>query len=560
MKILDESYYDDLLRDLEEIFREQQKDVISVICDRLRAVGKLNPTSAKQLARMAKYQNADLKEIEKVIKKTSRMAEKEIDTIFKQAAESSREYAEVLAHTAIGGSYEANLQMLVSTAARECKDMVLNLSDTYAFKTDGKVLNIRQQYIKSVNKAVSAVSTGTFDYNTAIRQTVKQMVDSGLRTRQSTGEKVLEWESGYTRRVDSSVRMNVLEGVRRMNQAILDDAAEKYATGYEISAHDRPAPDHADIQGRQYTRADFENLNASLARPIGTLNCMHIAYPIIYGVTKPTYTDEQLANMKRNAEKEYTWKGKKLTGYECTQMQRKYETAIRRAKEQEAAFKAAGNDLDAKRARRNARHLTEEYREFSDHVGLSVKENRTKNITKGLDNNAGTGIINTRKSTNMKITQSGEVVNPMPKEEYNKIKTALGQQGVEVFAAVTGDDLRYLLTIGAEGTYSNNRISHVGEVPSRGTFYEEIIHMAQARKYGELESTDSIELCAREIAANRKLLEHQSTYKLDAFDVDDVRRNLSYWEQSFQKLKGVSYDESDYWRDVSDIGRPNADS
>lgn len=378
MKILDESYYDDLLKDLEEIFREQQKDVIAIICARLRAVGQLNPTSAKQLARMAKYQNADLKEIEKVIKKANRMAEKEIDAIFEQAAESSREYAEVLAHTAGGGTYEANVQSLMAAAAREYKNMVLNLPNTYAFKTDGKVLSIRQQYIKAVNKAVSAVSTGTLDYNTAIRQTVKQMVDSGLRTRQRTGEKVLEWpESGYTRRVDSSVRMNVLEGVRRMNQAVLDDAAEKYATGYEISAHDRPAPDHADIQGKQYMRADYENLNASLARPIGTLNCMHIAFPIIYGVSKPTYTEEQLAAMKRNAEKEYTWKGKTLTGYECTQMQRKYETAIRRAKEQDVAFRQVGNDLDAKRARKRVRELTKEYRSFSDHVGLTAKLDRT---------------------------------------------------------------------------------------------------------------------------------------------------------------------------------------
>ena len=69
----------------------------------------------------------------------------------------------------------------------------------------------------------------------------------------------------------------------------------------EISAHDRPAPDHADIQGKQYTKEEYEKLNASLKRPIGTLNCMQIAFPIIYGVTEPSYTDEELRT-EREAE------------------------------------------------------------------------------------------------------------------------------------------------------------------------------------------------------------------------------------------------------------------
>lgn len=47
---------------------------------------------------------------------------------------------------------------------------------------------------------------------------------------------------------------------------------------------------------------------------------------------------------------------------------------------------------------------------------------------------------------------------------------------------------------------------HIGEIPSKGTLYEEMIHMAQARRYGELDSSDYVELYAREVKANRKLL------------------------------------------------------
>lgn len=386
MAIWNEEYYEGLMSSLDEVLQAQQRDVIDIICSRLKAVGELNPTSVRELINLAKWQNADLAKIKKLIKKYSRLSAAEIEKIFRQAAKDSREYAEILAQQAKGVTYAANTELLAMAAAKTYKDMILNMSDTYAFKTGFGTLPIRETYIKTVNKAVAAVSTGTLDYNTAIRQTVKELADSGLRNVYKDGDVApakVRWmnengETYYTRRVDSSVRMNVLEGVRRINQEILNDAGEKYATGYEISAHDRPAPDHADIQGRQYTAAAFEQLNASLARPIGTLNCMHIAYPIIYGVSKPAYTDEQLAGFKANAGKQYEYKGKTLSGYECTQQQRKYETAIRRAKDRVNAFEAAGDKVNATRERRKVRELGREYREFSESVGLSVKLDRAR--------------------------------------------------------------------------------------------------------------------------------------------------------------------------------------
>lgn len=136
----------------------------------------------------------------------------------------------------------------------------------------------------------------------------------------------------------------------------------------------------------------------------------------------------------------------------------------------------------------------------------------------------------------------------MLESDYNRMAKGLKAQGVEVFAATDGDDLRYLLAIGAEGTYSNERITHIGKTPSRGTLFEEIIHLAHSREYGELDSTDYVELYAREIEANRKLLKYRKAYKLDDLDVSDIERNLANWEQRFETATGVSYDESGYRR------------
>lgn len=381
-----EEYFRELLEELEEVFRRQQKDVIAVICRRLRAVGELNPTSQRQLVQLAKWQRADLKEIERLIKKSTKLSASEIDSAFEQVRKDSVEYATILADQAAGTVYEANFGLMAQAAAKAYKDMILNMSDTYAFKTSFGVLPIRQTYIRTVNKAVAAVSTGTMDYNTAIRQTVRELADSGLRNVYIDGDVApahLRWmdengETYYTRRVDSSVRMNVLEGVRRVNQEILNDAGERYATGYEISAHDRPAPDHADIQGRQYTREQYEALNATLIRPIGTLNCMHIAFPIIYGVSKPTYSEAQLARYKADAGEQYEYKGKIFNGYECTQEQRRLETKIRKHEDRISAAKAVGDDLMVRQEQKYLKTTMQEYIEFSDTVGLSIKNNRTK--------------------------------------------------------------------------------------------------------------------------------------------------------------------------------------
>ena len=213
---------------------------------------------------------------------------------------------------------------------------------------------------------------------------------------------------------------------------------------------------------------------------------------------------------------------------------------------------AEAEAAEAEEARQNrAENMAGKWGRVADNMhdpGMKRQaEVRAEEWRESVAKSEDSGIINT-KALSTKITDRGEVVNPMEESDYARIVNGLRAQGVEVFAAADGDDLRYLLAIGAEGTYSNGRITHIGRIPSRGTLFEEIIHMAQSRKYGELDSTDYVELYAREIEANRKLLKYRKAYKLDNLDVADIERNLASWEQSFEKETGESYDESGYRR------------
>jgi hypothetical protein len=137
----------------------------------------------------------------------------------------------------------------------------------------------------------------------------------------------------------------------------------------------------------------------------------------------------------------------------------------------------------------------------------------------------------------------------MDAEKYARLKTYLQSKNVIVMQAV-GDDLAYLIAIGAEATYDAGYIMHIGEIPSASAFFEEVIHWAQAKKYGELTSSDPVELCAREVAANRKLLHNGNAYGFDEIDFNDIQRNFARWETKFEELVGTTYDESDYRRDI----------
>ena len=63
--------------------------------------------------------------------------------------------------------------------------------------------------------------------------------------------------------------------------------------------------------------------------------------------------------------------------YECAQMQRKYETAIRYAKEGVIMARSAGNTPLLEEYQAKLADLNKQYRQFSKDCGLRVQRNRT---------------------------------------------------------------------------------------------------------------------------------------------------------------------------------------
>lgn len=218
--------------------------------------------------------------------------------------------------------------------------------------------------------AFQQVFTGAMDYDTAVRRATKNLADMGVR--------VIGYESGVHTSVEAATRRNIMGGLGLMQEQITQANHDQLgADGWEISAHANSAPDHEPIQGRQYSDKEYERLNNSLVRRIGTLNCGHAAYPIILGVNAPQYTKEQLKRFQEDNEAGITYQGRHYTGYEATQKQRAVERAIRKEKNRILVAEATGDNESLQTAQIRLQRLNQEYRGFSKAAGLPTQRERT---------------------------------------------------------------------------------------------------------------------------------------------------------------------------------------
>ena len=391
-RLLSESYLNSLPDPIAKNMEALNQYVVERICKRLQKIGEMiapNPEMVNQ------YADADIRAIEKELEKSNESSREEAEKMYLLLA------GEVLAFAS--AFYKAKgmdppedytkdpvLKSMVDQAVRNGRSLV-NLSGTEMIgfvKKQGNrtvFVPLREYYIQTINKAIMAAKDGTVDYYTAMRSTIKELAKSGVR--QYEGYKVT-FASGYSRRIDTQVRMNLLDGVRQLNMAMLEQTGKEFgADGVEISAHALCAPDHQRIQGKQYSLAEFERLNRSLERPIGTLNCHHFTTPIILGVSKPVYSRSELAEINRRSNQRIEYKTtdrkgnavtEKMTRYEASQRQRQLETAIRYAKDERDACVAAGDKLGATQARKKSAALTAEYKRFSEAAGLTKRMERTR--------------------------------------------------------------------------------------------------------------------------------------------------------------------------------------
>jgi hypothetical protein len=394
--MISEEIIDKVIERLVRRIEQGNTYVLEKIGESIKKIGTLSPSQAQQLAQIMRY-GGDFDKIINKLAEITNLNEKDIYKIFDEIANSDYNYAKQF-YDYRGKKfipYEENiaLKRQVQALARITANEYRNLTKTMAFtkKVNGKVVYtpLARTYQDVLDKAVLSVSQGKTTFQEEMYSTIKELANSGIKT--------VNYDTGRSMRLDSAVRMQMKGALRNLHNEIQEQIGQEYdADGVEISVHLNPAPDHAEVQGRQFSNEEFDKFQNDIdaidykgklfpaefeghdRRSISEYNCYHYTFAIVLGVNKPEYSDEELQQIIDDTNKKIEFDGKKYNKYECTQLQRKLELEIRKQKDTQIMAKASGNNELVDESQQRITQLTNKYRELSKVSGLATKMQRMR--------------------------------------------------------------------------------------------------------------------------------------------------------------------------------------
>lgn len=394
--MIDERLIDLLVERLVDRIEEGNSYTLQKIGESIKEIGALSPSKAQQLSQILKYGG----NYDKIVEKLAQITElnvKDIYEIFEEVAKSDYAFAKQF-YDYRGVKYipyEENiaLQQQVKALARITAGEYANFSNTLAFtkRVNGRVVytDLARTYQDTIDKAVLSIAQGKSTFQEQMYSTIKELGSSGIKR--------VDYASGRSVRLDSSVRQHLKGALRNLHNETQAVFGEEFgADGVEISVHMNPAPDHAEVQGRQFSKEEFNKFQNDQdavdytgklftkeheghdRRSISEYNCYHYTFDIVLGVSKPEYSKEELQEIIDNNNKGFELDGEHYTNYEGTQMQRKLETEIRKQKDIQIIAKASGNKELVQESQSKITQLTRKYKQLSDVSGLPTKMERMR--------------------------------------------------------------------------------------------------------------------------------------------------------------------------------------
>ena len=340
--MLPPSYLDRMPDAFVQLWQQVEDEILK---DAARRIGKMDKVTATANWQLWRYQQTEAlrNDVVKLLAKYTGKSEAAIRKLLLQAATEAmeREDAIYYHYDMEPTPFEENaaLNNLLDAGARQTCGTWQNLTATTANTVTGA-------FERTLDAAWLKVSTGAFDYKTAVKQAVDSLADD---------MPMVTYPSGHTDSIEVAARRAILTGVNqtagKLQEARMDEMGCEFV---ETSAHGGARPSHAAWQGRRFHRGgavdykgkhypDFEAATGyGTGAGIYGWNCHHTHFPVFPELgDPPAWTEESLQELNaRNIE----YNGKKYTAYEISQMQRARERNVRRWKKRYLAEDAAGLD------------------------------------------------------------------------------------------------------------------------------------------------------------------------------------------------------------------------
>lgn len=375
---------DALPEELAELYRSLEATLLEEICSRLKISGELNEVTVQDI-RALRSHGIDLKDIEKAIQRTANISQRGLKKLLDDVVERNQQYYRDVMDLAGVTATETLVSIEDIWAIYEqTRQTFRNLTRSMGFLIDNgrTMLAPARAYQWALDNAEMQITSGAISYNQAIKSSVKQLADSGI--------KVVDYESGHRDHIDVAARRAVMTGVSQLCAKYTEQSAEYLETPYfEVSAHigarDKGVgwQNHKAWQGRVYSvrtvdkyPSIYEVCGLGYVDGLEGANCRHIRTAFVDGVMERTYTDEELAHIDDGHDVDF--EGKHYTAYEATQKQRQVERTARKLKREQTAYKSAGLTEDYQAVTARIRRLNAEYKAFSEAAQLPLQRERMR--------------------------------------------------------------------------------------------------------------------------------------------------------------------------------------
>ncbi|MBQ8298170.1 MAG: phage minor capsid protein [Ruminococcus sp.] len=396
---------------LNKPMRELEMRIMEDIVRRIKINGEITRAADWQITRLSQL-GMSRQEIQDAIQEVLGFTPEEMQKLYRNAVESGYIRSEEL-YNAVGKELvpfaeNYGLQQLISSVSEQTLGTLQNITQSlgFAVRQPGgslKFEGLADYYQKTLDSAMLDIASGAFDYNTVLKRTVKEMTCSGLRS--------VDYASGWSNRADVAARRSVMIGISQLAAKVNEDNARELDTDwFEVTWHSGARPSHQVWQGKWYTRRQLEEI-CGLGKVDGLCgaNCYHDYYPVIPGISEPTYTEEELAEMNAAENVPVEYGSRTYTKYEAQQRQRRLETTMRAQRQEIKLLQNGGADEDdIINARARYRAISHEYAQFSEAMGIPQQRERVTvdglgNIGVGkykkpLTNAAGKPIIKVKNS------------------------------------------------------------------------------------------------------------------------------------------------------------------
>ena len=375
-----------LPKPLERTMTALELSVMSEIIQRIKEVSQVTPVIDWLLIRMDAV-GKSRKEIKRLLQEGVESAGLDIEQIYDQAAQSDYIRNKAI-YEAAGRDYlpyEENqwLQQVVEAVREQTRDSLRpmeNITQTTGFNVQmggKKVFTPLSEYLeRSLDKAMLGITTGTRTYSQAIGEVIDEMTASGIRT--------VDYASGKSDRIEVAARRAVMTGVAQMVDKVNEKNAKELGTDYwEVDWHMGARNtgtgylNHQSWQGKVYSSEEMRTVCGLLG--FAGINCYHIRFPFLPGISKRRYTDEWLEEQNRKENEKKLFNGREYDTYGALQYQRRLERTIRKQKQDVKLLEEVKADPDDITAAKSRLRLTNKtYVEFSKAMGIRHQRERLR--------------------------------------------------------------------------------------------------------------------------------------------------------------------------------------